>query len=422
MIARNGLHLISGATSSAGASAMLPTPNGSIALDALVPAPLRAELLDLRRELHRHPELSGAEHRTCGTLRNALERIEPASLDVVAGTGLVARVRGRDPTAPVVAIRGDIDALPVEEDTGLPFTSQNPGVMHACGHDVHAAWAVGAAMLLAETPAHGDVVVVLQPSEETGEGALAMLESGRLDDVAAIFGAHVDRRFALGEVVAEAGSLAASADTFEIELSGIGSHAARPHEAADPIVGAGQLVVALQTIVARRLNPADAGVLSIGTIRGGTAPNIIPERVSLTGTLRAVTPAARALLQEELRRVTAGIASALRLEARISFDLGTPALVNPALPVAWARTATAALLGQDALVPLGTLNLAGEDFAYYLERIPGCFLRIGAREAGGHPIAAHAPHFYPAEESLFIGAAVLAATARVASAELGSEI
>jgi amidohydrolase len=141
----------------------------------------------------------------------------------VAGTGLVARVPGRDPTAPVVALRGDIDALPIVEDTGFPFSSETPGVMHACGHDVHAAWAVGAATLLAAAPAAGDVLVVLQPAEETGEGAAAVLASGALDDARAIFGAHVDRRFAVGQVVADAGPLAASADGFEIELVGRGA-------------------------------------------------------------------------------------------------------------------------------------------------------------------------------------------------------
>src|SRR6185437_15993001 len=207
---------------------------------------LRDALVALRRDLHQHPELSSEEHRTSECLRVALEAVRPASLDRVAGTGLVARIAGRDPGSPVVAIRGDIDALPIQEATGLPFASRTPNVMHACGHDVQA---VGAAHLLARAPAEGDVLVVLQPAEETGRGAAAVLESGALDQARAIFGGHVDRRFAVGQVVAEAGPLAAAADVFEIELTGRGGHGARPHEGADPIVGAGALVGALQTIV-----------------------------------------------------------------------------------------------------------------------------------------------------------------------------
>src|SRR5207244_690118 len=180
----------------------------------------------------------------------------PGRLERVAGTGVVARIPGRDGSRAPVAVRGDIDALPISESTGLPFASEHPGVMHACGHDVHATWAVGAAHLLAARPATGDVLIVLQPAEDTGRGANAVLESGALDGVAAIFGAHVDRRFAVGEVVAQEGPLAAAADTFEIELVGSGAHGARPHEAADPIVGAAALIGALQTILARRVNPA----------------------------------------------------------------------------------------------------------------------------------------------------------------------
>ena len=396
-------------------------PAAPLALDALVPAELRARLVALRRDLHAHPELSGAEHRTADALHAALGELAALGADGVqrvAGTGLVARIRGRDPRAPVIAVRGDVDALPIQEATGLPYASTVPGVMHACGHDVHASWAVGAAALLARAPAEGDVLVVLQPAEETGEGAQAVLESGALDAARAIFGAHVDRRFPVGHVVADAGPLAASADTFEIELVGQGAHAARPHESADPIVGAALLVTALQTVVSRRLDPATAGVLTIGTLHAGTASNVIPDRAILGGTLRAIDPRTRALLQEELRRVSAGVAAAHRLEARVAFDLGTPPLVNTPEAAQWARDAAGALLGAERVVPLGTLNLAGEDFAFYLERMPGCFLRVGAREPDGAMVAAHSPHFAPAEESLFVGAAVLAATARVASAAL----
>ncbi len=381
---------------------------------------LRDRLVTLRRDLHQHPELSFEEGRTAQRLHDELSELEPVYLKRVADTGVVARIKGKDPTGPVVAIRGDIDALPIQENSGLAFSSEHAGVMHACGHDVHATWAVGAAHLLSHEPALGDVLVVLQPAEETGKGAPAILETGALEGASAIFGAHVDRRFALGEVVADTGPLAAASDAFIVELEGSGAHGARPHEAADPIVAAGALIGALQTIVSRRLNPAQCGVVTIGSIHAGTAPNVIPDSATLGGTLRTVEPAVRQLLHDEVRRIVEHTAQAHGVRATLDLSLGTPPIINEERPVAWARKAVAALMGEAALVPLGFLNMAGEDFAFYLEEIPGCFLRIGAREPGGEVIPAHTPRFFPAEESIFVGAAVLAETARVAAHALAS--
>lgn len=382
---------------------------------------LRSRLIALRRDLHRHPELSLQENRTAQKLYDELQRLKPVEIRRVAGTGVVARIRGKDPGAPVVALRGDIDALPILEATGLEFTSKNPGVMHACGHDAHATWTVGAACLLAERPAAGDVLIILQPAEEIGKGARAILKTGVLDSVAAIFGAHVDSRHLVGEVVAQEGPLAASSDTFEIALLGQGAHGARPHESADPIVCAAGIISALQTIVARRLNPADAGVVTVGSIHGGSAPNIIPETVELKGTIRAVDTGTRRLLQEEVKRIVKHTASAHKVKAKVTIHSGTPPIVNPPQPVSWARDAVANMLGEEAIVPLGMLNMAGEDFACYLEKMPGCFLRIGVREPGGEVIPAHSPQFCVAEECIFVGAAVLAETARVASETLAKQ-
>ena len=379
---------------------------------ALFDDALRDRLLELRRALHAHPELSHEEHDTSRRLIEALVALGVRDVKRCGATGVVARIPGRNPGGGAIAIRGDIDALPITEATGLPFASQTPGVMHACGHDVHATWAVGAAALLQRDPAERDVVVILQPAEERGDGALAMIEQGALDGVGMIFGGHVDRRFEVGRVVADAGPLPASADTFEIELTGRGAHAARPHEAADPIVGAAALVSALQTIVARRLNPATAGVVTVGTLHAGTAPNVIPDRATLGGTIRAIDAPSRTLMVDDVRRIAEGVAATHRLDARVTFERGTPAIVNPEGPIAIARDAVTSLLGESALVPLGTLNMAAEDFAYYLERIPGCFLRIGAREPGGEFVAAHSPKFVAAEEAIFVGAAVLASVVR----------
>ena len=384
-------------------------------------AALRRRLLDLRHDLHRHPELAFEERETAKRLEAELARLKPVELKRVAGTGVLARIKGRRRGAPAVAIRGDMDALPIQEATGLPFTSEVPGVMHACGHDVHATWAVGAAALLTQQPATGDVMILLQPAEETGKGALAMLEAGAIEGIAAIFGAHVDRRFPVGQVVADEGALAAAADTFKIELVGSGAHGARPHEARDPIVGAAALIQALQTIVARRINPATPAVVSVTTVHAGSADNVIPERSTLSGTIRTLDGATRELVHAEVKRMVHETARAHALEAKLALELGPPPIVNPAQAVSWARQAVTRVFGAEALVPLGYTNMAAEDFAWYLEHVPGCFLRIGAREEGGDPIPAHSPRFYAADEAIFTGAAVLAETARVASAALAAQ-
>lgn len=384
-------------------------------LEAVFPRPLRQRLLALRWDLHRHPELSFREERTAGKLTEELASLEPRELTRIAGTGVVARLAGEDPSAPAVAIRGDIDALPIEEATGLDGASVRPGVMHACGHDVHATWAVGAAHLLRLRPARGDALIVLQPAEEIAEGALAVLASGALDRAAAIFGGHVDTRFEIGQVVADSGPLAASSDAFEVRLRGGGAHGARPQEAPDPVVATAALVQALQTIVSRRLHPAVPAVVTVGVLEAGRAPNVIPATARLAGTLRAVDPETRAFLQEEIRRVARGVAELHGLAVEVEIHRGTPPILNPVEATEWARRAVVSVLGEAALVPLGTPNLGGEDFAYYLERMPGCFLRVGARRAGAPVLSAHSPGFFAADESMFVGAAVLAEAARQAS-------
>jgi hippurate hydrolase len=388
---------------------------------APIPHSLQERLVALRRDLHQHPELSFKEDRTASVLLGELATLSPRRIERIAGTGIVARIAGRNAAAPLVAIRGDIDALPIQEATGLPFASTNAGVMHACGHDVHAAWAVGAAALLTAQPAEGDVLVVLQPAEETGEGAIAVLKSGALDGVKAIFAGHVDRRFTVGQVVAQSGALAASADDFDIELLARGAHGARPHESADPVVGMAALIASLQTIVSRSVNPALPAVVTVGMVSAGTAPNVIPDRAVLRGTLRATDDATRALLQTEVRNIAEHIAAAHKLEVRISIGSGVPPVINNERAAVWAREATVATLGADALVPLGNVNMAAEDFAWYLQKIPGCFLRFGARRADEPVIPAHSPNFDVAEDAVLVGARVLAESARRASAALRTE-
>ncbi len=383
---------------------------------ALFSSAERSQLLELRRALHREPELSWKEEQTAARLAATLQAAGAHDVRRVAGTGVVARIPGTRGGALTVALRGDIDALPIHEETGLDYASLVPGVMHACGHDVHATWTVAAALRLLASPAEGDVVLVLQPAEEVGAGASAILESGALDGVAAIFGGHVDRRFAVGEVVAEAGALAASADSFTLEVIGRGAHGARPHESADPIVAAAAIVTALQTVVARRLDPAAPAVVSVGSIHGGVASNVIPERVTMTGTLRAMDPVTRQRLLDEVARLSVAVGEAHGVTVRAEMERGTPPIVNPEREAAVARTAAELALGAGTVVPFGITNMGGEDFAFYMERIPGCFMRIGAREAGGERTAAHSPRFHAAEGAIFVGGAVLAECARQASA------
>ena len=406
-----------------------PTPDiGSLPTRETLAAPQRVlahftdhdtrALLTLRRTLHHFPELSSHEYQTAARLQAALESLGITDIRHVAGTGLVARIPGRSRTGPVIAIRGDIDALPIEEQTGLAFASGTPGVMHACGHDVHATWAIGAAMQLLREPAESDVLIVLQPAEEIGAGAAAILASGALDDVATIFGAHVDRRFVVGEVIAEAGPLAASADSFTITVHGRGAHGARPHEAADPIVAAAAIITALQTVVSRRIDPARPAVCTVGSIHSGVASNVIPEISTLTGTLRAMDAPTRSRLAHEVTRIATDVAIAFGVRAAVTVEQGTPPIVNPGREAGWARSAAETVLGADAVRPFGITNMGGEDFAFYMERMPGCFLRIGARGPGEEPTAAHSPRFDVAEGAIFVGAAVLAACARVASRAL----
>ena len=372
-------------------------------------------LLALRRTLHHFPELSNEEHQTSARLIATLESLGVADIQRVAGTGIVARIRGQHADAPLIALRGDMDALPIDEQTGLAFASCVPGVMHACGHDVHASWTIGAAMSLLREPAAGDVLIVLQPAEEIGAGAAAILESGALDGVAAIFGGHVDRRFVVGEVIAESGPLAASADSFTITLHGRGAHGARPHEAADPIVAAAAVISALQTIVARRIDPSRPAVCTVGSIHAGVASNVIPETATLTGTLRAMDAPTRARLATEVTRIATEIATGYGVRAEVAVEQGTPPIVNPEREASWARDAVVTTLGARALVPFGITNMGGEDFAFYMERIPGCFLRFGARLPGEEPTAAHSPGFDVAEGAILVGATVLAQCARIAS-------
>lgn len=372
------------------------------------PQELRERLLRLRRDLHQHPELGFDLELTSARVEQELKDIGITEIQRVAETGLIARIPCSDSSLPAIAIRGDMDALPIHEETGFAWASQNDGVMHACGHDVHTTWTIGAACLLLENPPLRDVYLIFQPAEEIAQGAKAMLDSGQFPEVSAIFGAHVDRKYAVGEIVAQPGPIGASADNFNITLTGQSAHGARPNQGIDPIIGAAALVQQAQTLISRKIDPGQPAVISFGTLNAGTAANIIPEKATLTGTIRTFDPDVRDYLNQALEKMAYDIATTHGLECDTDFRRLTPPVINAPEPTTVAISAIENILSPEAIVPIGHHNMGAEDFAVFMEKIPGCFLRIGAREPGTENIPAHSPTFYAADEAIFVAAAILA--------------
>ena len=284
-----------------------------------------------RRDLHRHPELSFQEKRTAEQIEKALAGLGIESRRV-AGTGVIAEIpsAGGGIAGPMVALRADTDALPIREETGLEYASVNEGVMHACGHDGHTAMVLGAAEMLAkEGNLPVPVRLVFQPAEERGLGALAMIDAGALDGVEMIFGGHVDRHYPTGQIVAHAGAVNASTDSFRIEIQGKGGHAARPHEGVDAVVVGSLLVMAIQTIVSREINPAHPSVVTVGRFDAGTAPNVLAGRAILEGTIRTQETAVRDHIVSSLSRICDSIGALHSARLILTLEEGTPPVVNP---------------------------------------------------------------------------------------------
>jgi hippurate hydrolase len=382
---------------------------------ASIQSSLFERMAALRRDLHRHPELSGQERQTTDRLAKELDRLGIEHHRPLE-TGLVAEIQG-PPDVPAVALRADIDALPIHEDTGLEFASTVDGVMHACGHDAHAAMLVGAAELLVASPEPlpAPVRLIFQPSEETGTGARAMIEAGALRNVGCIFGGHVDGHFQTGVIAVAEGTVNACSDAFRISIRGLQGHAARPHETVDAVVVGSLIVMAVQTIVSREIDPAHPSVLSIGRFQAGSASNVIAGTAILEGTIRAQEPEVRDQLRRSLDRVCASVGQLH--EARIEFELeeGTPPLVNREPMVGVARTAAETVVGPDRVRrAMRGANMGGEDFSWYLQDIPGCYVRFGCRTPDSPARPAHSSQFLVDEEVLASGAMWLAEVARQA--------
>jgi hippurate hydrolase len=383
---------------------------------------LRERLIEIRRDLHRHPELAFREIRTAELICRELDRLGIAYQRGVAQTGIVADIPGRGDDSKKIALRADMDALPIQEETELPFSSENDGVMHACGHDGHIAMILGAAELLVrdgDLPA--PVRLLFQPAEERGAGAKAMIAAGALDNVSMIFGGHVDRHYPTGTIVTHAGAVNASTDSFRIEIQGKGGHAARPHESVDTVVVGSLLVMALQTIVSREVNPAHPSVVTIGRFDAGTASNVIAGQAELEGTIRTQENSVREHVIASLHRICDSIAQLHNAEISMSVREGVPPVINPPAMAEIARRAASNVVGPDYAVPLHTANMGGEDFSYYMQKIRGCYVRLGARDEGREGFPAHSSQFDFDEAVLPIGANYFYRVAKIAGAVVQEE-
>jgi hippurate hydrolase len=373
-------------------------------------ARLAEELIAFRRDLHRYPELSWQETETAAKVAGALGKLGMTVRTGIGGNGVVADFHGGFP-GKVIALRADMDALPIQEETGLEYASTRPGVMHACGHDAHTAILLGAARLLAGVAdrLHGTVRFIFQPAEEVNAGAKAMIAEGVLDGVDEIYGLHNLPTLPAGKVATRPGPMMGSVDRLEIRLEGKGGHGAIPDQSVDPVVCASHVVMALQTVVSRELSPFDPAVVTIGSIRAGEANNVIPPRAEMTGTVRAFDPRVREGMPERIERLVSQIAQGYRCKAELCYISQTPVLVNHEACVRLVDAVADGTIGAGNRV-LAEPTLAGEDFSVYLQHVPGCFFWLGSgpRENTEQAFGLHHPKFVLNEDCIPVGAALLA--------------
>ncbi len=367
---------------------------------------MREWLVEIRRTIHKRPELTFEEIETSKLVSTWLEKFGLEVKSGLAKTGVSALLRGGK-EGKTVAIRADMDALPLEEATQLPYASQVPGKMHACGHDAHVTILLGVAKFFSSMPekVKGNIKWIFQPAEEGGGGGRVMVEEGVLENpkVDAIFGAHVFPDLPMGKVgIHEREGLAAT-DRFRIKILGKGGHGAHPHQSKDPILAAGHLITQIHSIVSRNINPLDRAVVSIGRVNGGTAFNIIPDEVELWGTVRSFSPQVRERLRNRLEQTAQGIARSFDLDTQYEFMPGYPPLVNDVPMSHLVASACARGIGKEN-VEFILPSMGGEDFAYYLQKVPGSFFRLGCRnEQKGiiHPL--HSSRFSIDEDVLPFG-------------------
>ena len=375
---------------------------------------LYSEIVGIRREIHRHPELSFQEFRTTALIREHLQRLKLKIEHDFLETGVVALLEGSDrkPGRTLVALRADIDALPLQEDNRHDFCSVENGKMHACGHDMHTAILLGTAAVLAEIreTLAGDVLFVFQPAEEKAPGgARPLIEAGLFHHYkpSAIFGLHCFPQLQAGKIALREGSLMAAADELYITVHGEGGHASAPHKAADPVLAAAHIITSLQHLVSRVASPYDPAVVSISSINGGNATNVIPGKVSMSGTLRTMNEDLRILMQKRLRQTIEHTARGLGVEAELDIVNGYPVLVNHPETTRALRQAAIEYLGEDKVEECEPLMTA-EDFSYYLQHCPGAFIQLGTgRKKPEKGNTLHSPFFNPDESSIVTGVGIM---------------
>lgn len=370
------------------------------------------EAIDMRRYLHSHPELSGCEENTRAFICEKLEEWGIHYTACPTNQGIYADLgRGE----PCIALRADIDALPIHEQTGLPYASENPGVMHACGHDIHTAilLAVGKMLKGREQSLKGTVRLVFQPAEETDGGAEDMIADGCLENpkVSAVLGLHVDPTQPTRKVAFFPGAMNAAVTDFVLHVNGKGCHGAHPEQGVDAIVAAAQIVTALQTIVSRKIAPTTPGVVTVGTIHGGTKENIVADQVTMTGTIRAMDPETLLQLKEAVEEIVLLNAKANGATAAIDMADLCPALINDDKLQAKMFALAKNVLGEDNVVQMSAPSLGADDFAFFSDLVPGCFFNIGTLANGQTDQALHSPVFAPDEGCMEVGILLMAAGA-----------
>jgi hippurate hydrolase len=367
----------------------------------------------LRRWFHQHPELSFQEADTANRIVAELERLDISYKYPGVGHAVIAYIDGLDASARAIGLRADMDALPGNETTGAAYASERPGVMHACGHCAHMAMLIGAASLLTEKSPPGPVRLIFQPAEESGGGSRVAIEDGALEDVATIYACHVTHDYEAGKIMVRDGSITAQSDGFTIRVRGKGGHGARPHEAVDAVVVSGFLITALQTLVSRESNPLHPSVVTIGSVHAGSAANVIAEEAELCGSIRSTLPESRQRIHSGIRRMVGAVEELHNCRIDIEIREGYPPVINEARSTKIAREAAAEIVGEDCVVAAEHPSMGSEDFAYYLERVPGCFVRIGARGPNWEPVPLHSPAFDIDERALGIGAKFFDRVARL---------
>jgi amidohydrolase len=372
---------------------------------------LKPRLIEIRRHIHSHPELSGQEHQTAAYVAGVLSSCGIVVQEAIGKTGVIGELVGRTDDR-LVAIRTDMDALPITERTSLEFASRKPGIMHACGHDVHTTVGLGTAMVLSQLGEvlPGNTRFLFQPAEEIAQGASWMVQDGAMNDVSAIFSVHVFPSIPAGSVGIRYGALTAAADDLEIIIMGESGHGARPHEAVDAIWIASQVIATLQQAISRTQNPLRPMVLTIGQISGGRAPNVIADQVRLQGTVRSLHPETHANLPDWIEGIVANVCNTFGARYEINYRRGVPSVQNDLALTQLLEASAREAWGSDRVQILSEPSLGAEDFAMYLQHAPGTMFRLGVgyRDKANYPL--HHPQFEVDESAIVTGVVTLAYT------------